>query len=137
MPAPPRTTPLRRLTYSGNTITDSGDTIADTSDDRVYHLQRLRQPARRRSRDAAGIAAASRRERPAAPGRARGGGRASSSGSVTRDGVAWTYAYLNLRASRRAASAMLYDRLTVTGPNGFNQVYEFDQVGAAATCWRA
>ena len=44
-------------------------------------------------------------------------------GSVTRDGVAWTYGYTNLRLNAHA-SGYLYDRLTVSGPNGFQAVYD-------------
>ena len=43
--------------------------------------------------------------------------------SVTKDGVAWNYAYTNLR-SGQSLTKYLYDRLTVTGPNGYNTIYE-------------
>ncbi|MBV9883490.1 MAG: RHS repeat-associated core domain-containing protein [Sphingomonadaceae bacterium] len=49
-------------------------------------------------------------------------------GSVTRDGVQWTYAYTNLRGSP-VPFAYLFDRVTVTGPNGYSQVYEIAQHG--------
>ena len=39
--------------------------------------------------------------------------------SVTNDGVAWNYAYTNLRIAN-SLTTYLYDRLTVTGPNGYN-----------------
>jgi len=42
--------------------------------------------------------------------------------SVTRDGVAWSYSYLNLRPAS-APGQYLYDRLTVDGPNGYHQLY--------------
>ncbi len=47
-------------------------------------------------------------------------------GSVTRDGVQWTYAYANLRLNAQA-SGYLYDRLTVDGPDGFHAVYDLTQ----------
>ncbi len=50
-------------------------------------------------------------------------------GSVTKDGVQWNYAYTNIH-NAQTLSNYLYDRLTVTGPNGYNTVYdihEFDQ----------
>ena len=43
--------------------------------------------------------------------------------SVIRDGVTWTYTYLNARYSS-IAKGYLYDRITVTGPNGYNVVYD-------------
>ena len=46
---------------------------------------------------------------------------------MTRDGVPWTYAY-GICASRRT-TGYLYDRLTVTGPNGFNQSLPHDGAG--------
>jgi len=49
--------------------------------------------------------------------------------SVTKDGVVWNYAYANLRLGT-SLTHYLFDRLTVTGPNGYNTVYnmrEFDR----------
>ena len=43
--------------------------------------------------------------------------------SVTNDGVAWNYAYTNLR-NGTSLTTYLYDRLTVTGPNGYNTIYD-------------
>jgi RHS repeat-associated protein len=43
-------------------------------------------------------------------------------GSVTRDGVQWTYSYDNLRLWTDTNS-YVYDRLTVSGPNGYRNVY--------------
>ncbi len=43
--------------------------------------------------------------------------------SVTRDGVTWNYTYLNARYSA-LAKGYLYDRVTVTGPNGYNVAYD-------------
>lgn len=48
-------------------------------------------------------------------------------GSVTRDGVVWNYAYTNLR-NATTLSTWLYDRLTVTGPNGYNVAYEMRDI---------
>lgn len=42
--------------------------------------------------------------------------------SVTHDGVAWNYSYTNLRTDP-AGGSWLYDSLTVTGPNGYSQTY--------------
>ena len=43
-------------------------------------------------------------------------------GSVTRDGVTWNYTYTNLRYDI-TSKGHWYDRLTVTGPNGYSQAY--------------
>jgi RHS repeat-associated protein len=43
-------------------------------------------------------------------------------GSVVKDGVTWTYSYANPRLNGNA-SAWLYDSVTVTGPNGYHNVY--------------
>ncbi|MBB6091982.1 RHS repeat-associated protein [Povalibacter uvarum] len=42
--------------------------------------------------------------------------------SVTKDGVTWNYTYTNLR-NATTLQTYLYDRLTVTGPNGYNVAY--------------
>ena len=49
-------------------------------------------------------------------------------GSVVKDGVSWTYNYGNLRYSS-SASGYIYDTLTVSGPNGFNNVYTYQGPG--------
>ena len=43
-------------------------------------------------------------------------------GSVSRDGVAWSYAYGNLHLNT-STGAWLYDGVTVSGPNSFHDVY--------------
>ncbi len=118
-------TPLRRFTYSGNTIADSGDTIADTSDDRMFTCIGCGNQL--------GLDVEMLEGTMQLPGEttlalqtARVSQTVPLVGSVTRDGVQWTYTYLNPRLS---ASSWLFDRLTVTGPNGFNQVYAIGQVG--------
>jgi RHS repeat-associated protein len=44
-------------------------------------------------------------------------------GSVTNDGVQWNYSYANVRYDA-STSGYWYDRLTVTGPNGYNVAYD-------------
>lgn len=48
--------------------------------------------------------------------------------AVARDGVNWSYSYTNRRTGPSPAYATLYDRLTVTGPDGFNAAYAIRQV---------
>jgi len=50
-------------------------------------------------------------------------------GTVVRDGVTWTYTYLNPRLNG-LASGIIYDKLTVTGPNSYNQVYTITQANS-------
>ncbi|MEA3061142.1 MAG: hypothetical protein QOJ94_923, partial [Sphingomonadales bacterium] len=46
-------------------------------------------------------------------------------GSVTRDGVPWTYSYANLRF---VGGITFYDSVTVNGPNGFHNVYSISSL---------
>lgn len=114
-------TPLGKLTYSadGTTITDLGG--------RVYPCQ------------ACGNALGESLERSSGSLQLPGEGSPTWQAtrlpnyplvsSVTRDGVSWDYAYTNVRPTT-SGTAYLYDQLTVTGPNGYNTVYDirvFDQ----------
>jgi RHS repeat-associated protein len=45
-------------------------------------------------------------------------------GAVKRDGIQWTYTYTNLRSANTGFGDYLYDRLTVTGPNGYRHIYD-------------
>ena len=47
--------------------------------------------------------------------------------SLTRDGVAWNYAYTNLRTGG-SPPATLFDKVTVTGPEGFSASYGIRQI---------
>lgn len=55
-------------------------------------------------------------------------------GSVVRDGVTWTYTYTNPRLNG-VSSGWIYDKLVVSGPNGYNQSYSLTQTntGGAGT----
>ncbi|MDQ4086944.1 MAG: hypothetical protein M3177_02855 [Pseudomonadota bacterium] len=46
-------------------------------------------------------------------------------GTVTRDGVQWTYSYTNLQQDPTNFNNFWFDTLTVTGPEGYRQVYAF------------
>jgi YD repeat-containing protein len=46
--------------------------------------------------------------------------------SIVKDGVAWNYAYTNLRQDANLAN-WIFDKVTVTGPNGYNEVYNLVQ----------
>jgi YD repeat-containing protein len=50
-------------------------------------------------------------------------------GSVSRDGVAWNYAYTN-PAYYDGIDGYLYDNLNVTGPNGYHKNYTMAHTGA-------
>ena len=108
-------TPLARLTYSGNTITDFiGRTFTCTACANALG-NNLETPS--------GSLTLPTEASPAHQVTAS----AQTStlpivGSVVLDGVTWTYSYANARLNNKA-SAWLYDSVTVTGPNGYHNVY--------------
>jgi len=55
--------------------------------------------------------------------------------SVTRDGVAWNYSYGNLHVESTSGT-WLYNSLTVSGPNGFNNVYNITQYALSTSSHR-
>ncbi len=109
------TTPLGRLTYSadGTTITDLGG--------RIYTCQACG--------NVLGVALERSFGTLQLPGEASPTFQVAALpdyplvSSVTQDGVQWTYAYTNLRPGAQA-NTHWYDRLTVTGPNGYNTAYD-------------
>ena len=109
------TTPLGRLTYSadGTTITDLGG--------RIYTCQACR--------NSLGTSIETHTGSLRLPGEASPALQATSHpshaivGSVTSDGVQWNYGYANLRYDSQTQSYW-YDRITVTGPNGYNMAYD-------------
>lgn len=109
------TTPLGRLTYSadGTTITDLGGRVyicgscANTLGTDIERSSgSLRLPGE----------SANHLQVTANPSHA-------IVGSVTRDGVPWNYGYTNVRYDAMT-QGYWYDRLTVTGPNGYNVSYD-------------
>ena len=119
-------TPLRRLTYTGGTVVDSGATIADTSDDRTYacsgcggtlgaDVETWSGSLQLPGETAPMLQVAAVPDRPLVQ-------------TVTRDGVQWTYAYLNPH-QEPGQLAWFYDKVTVTGPNGFSQAYQMAKGG--------
>lgn len=119
-------TALRRLTYGGNTITDSGDTVADISDDRTYNCTGCGNQLGLDLEVTAGAIQLPGETTPAV--QVSGHPIQPLVTGVNRDGVQWSYAYLNPRQQVETQS-WLFDRVTVTGPNGFNQVYDIAQAG--------
>lgn len=112
------TTPLGRLTYSadGTTITDLGG--------RVYTCQSCANSLGTDIDRSSGLLQLPGEGSPtiqatAVPNK-------DVVGSVTRDGVQWNYAYTNLRYDAES-DGYWYDRLTVTGPNGYNMAYAMRQ----------
>ena len=109
------TTPLGRLTYSadGTTITDLGG--------RVYTCQACRSSLGTSIETHSGLLQL--------PGEASPTLQVTSHpshaivGSVTIDGAQWNYSYANVRFDAQT-SGYWYDRLTVTGPNGYNMAYD-------------
>ena len=117
---------LGRLTYAGSTITDLGGriyTCTGCSNALGFDIE-----AAEGSMQLPGDAAPMRQVAPAAnlPQSA-----ARPVGSVTQDGIPWSYGYDNPRGQNGALQSLaygyLYDRVTVTGPNGIHAVYEVAQ----------
>jgi RHS repeat-associated protein len=113
-------TPLARLTYSGDTITDLGGrvyTCSGCNNALGYDLEVAAGTTQLPGEASPALQVAAHPTMPVVQ-------------NVTRDGVAWTYSYGNLRSATTLGSiGYLYDSLTVTGPNGFNQVYNFFPAG--------
>jgi YD repeat-containing protein len=108
-------TPLARLTYSGNSITDiNGRTFTCTAcanalgNNLETSSGSLTLPTESTAAHQVGQSAQT--------------STLPIIGSVVMDGVTWTYSYSNPRLNNKA-SAWLYDSVTVTGPNGYHNVY--------------
>jgi RHS repeat-associated protein len=118
-------TPLGRLTYSGNTITDLGG--------RVYTCTGCNNALGIDIEVSAGSMQLPGEGSPArqvAPVTSVPQSAQRPVGSVTQDGVQWTYSYANLRGQgtlNDISNGYLYDQLTVTGPNGSHIVYDVEQ----------
>ncbi|MFL6856931.1 MAG: RHS repeat domain-containing protein [Allosphingosinicella sp.] len=110
--------PLGRLTYSGNTITDLGG--------RVYTCSGCNNAL---GMDIEGTAGSL-----TLPGEATPTRQATASptqalvAAVVRDGVSYNYTYTyngGAPSFHASTNSYWYTRLVVTGPNGFNQTYNF------------
>jgi RHS repeat-associated protein len=107
------TVALGRLTYSGNTIIDIGGRVFTCTGCANVLGTGLQAPA-------------GSMQLPGEPSNSLQVTSLASTphvSSVVKDGVTWNYTYLNLRNST-SLSTYLYDRLTVTGPNGYNVAYQ-------------
>jgi RHS repeat-associated protein len=127
-------TPLRRLTYGAGTVADSGDTVADTSDDRVYGCAGCGGTLGVEVEAASAMLQLPGEAAPALQAVAHPGAQVVA--SVTSDGVSWSYSYQNLRQEAGNLN-WLFDGVTVTGPNGFNQSYRTAQGGPAKSRFNA
>jgi RHS repeat-associated protein len=119
------TTPLGRLTYSEGgttTITEVGTDLGE----RVYHCTGCANSLGSNLEVAAGTLRLP--GEPSATLEAAALPDAQVVGSVTKDGVPWNYAYTNLRLDS-SGSGFLYDRLTVTGPDGYHTVHDLQRLG--------
>ena len=122
-PADPNT-PLARLTFNGTTITD----LAGRSYVCSGCTNRLDDPLD----TASGSMQLPGESAPAIqfnPMTVPGAAQVSVVSSVVKDGVQWTYTYLNLRPPSCPGAEVTsgtYDRVTVSGPNGYNVAYDMD-----------
>ncbi|MEA3011498.1 MAG: hypothetical protein QOD42_43, partial [Sphingomonadales bacterium] len=120
--------PLRRLSYNGGTVTDSGSTIADPTDDRTYGCTSCGGTLGVNVESASGSLRLPGEGSPALEVAAGSWQNSPLVQTVTRDGVPWTYTYANAHQPPGTLT-WLYDSVTVTGPNGFNQVYHMGTGG--------
>ena len=111
-------TALGRLTFSGGTITDLGG--------RVYSCTGCANALGSNIETVAGSLTLPGEGSPTIQTTALAGapGVGGVVGSATRDGVGWNYAYSNLTYDVQSQSYW-YSALTVTGPDNFQQVYNF------------
>jgi RHS repeat-associated protein len=127
-PADP-SAPLERLTYSGTTITD----LAGRAYICTGCLNRLDDPLEASSGnmqlpgEATSTMQVSGTSYPAAS-------LAPVVTSVVKDGVPWAYSHLNPRYARNCAGTSIigvaaFDRITVTGPNGYSAAYDINPAG--------
>jgi RHS repeat-associated protein len=114
-------TPLGKLTYSGGggTITDLGDGTDPVG--RVFTCPGCSNQLGVNVEGSAGTLQLPGEASPALQVAQHSGG--AVVGSVTKDGVPWTYAYTNLRYEV-TTNGYQYDKLTVAGPNGYQSVYD-------------
>ncbi|HEV2816217.1 MAG TPA: hypothetical protein VGW40_03205, partial [Allosphingosinicella sp.] len=127
-------TPLGRLSYGAGTITDHGSRPAGDDNGRIYACTGCGNAlgtdleVSEGSMRLPGDPSPTRQVEPAA-GLPQGAARPV--GSVTRDGVRFSYGYDNLRGQSGSlgstAYGYLYDRVTVTDPNGDRTVYDVAQ----------
>ena len=116
-------TPLGRLTYSGSTITDLlGRTFTCTGCSNV-----LGSPLETESGTLQLPGEASAAEQVTNVPGAYGALARGVVASIVKDGVAWNYSYTNLHLDP-AQGSWLFDAVTVTGPNGYHQVYAMHTV---------
>jgi RHS repeat-associated protein len=104
--------PIARLTYNGNTITDLGGRIYTCTGCSNSLAGDIETSSGSMQLPGEGSPALQVNQHPTA----------AVVASVVKDGVTWTYSYLNLRPSQ-LNSGWLYDQLIVDGPNGYHQVY--------------
>jgi RHS repeat-associated protein len=113
-------TPLGRLTYGTDPVDSTIMTITDIGG-RVFRCRACANSLGTNMETASGMSQLPGESSPAVqvvavPSK-------NLVGSVTNDGVAWNYAYTNVRNTASLAG-YLYDRVTVTGPNGYNAIYD-------------
>jgi RHS repeat-associated protein len=123
------TVPLGRLTYSGATIVDHGNRAPTDPAGRTYTCSSCGNGM---GGDTEVNAGSIQLPGEAAPtfvvASTAGQGGTYPIQTVTRDGVAWTYSYAGL-AYQFKTYGYTYAHLTVTGPNGYHNVYDFGAAG--------
>jgi RHS repeat-associated protein len=118
---------LRRFTYSGATIRDHGASTADNGRDYVctgcVNALGADIEVSAGSMQLPGEGTQNPPLPPVLQVTPLNSGNNPVVGAVTRDGVVWSYSYVNLRL-QPGTSRWLFDKMTVNGPNDSQQVYD-------------
>jgi RHS repeat-associated protein len=118
-------TPLGRLTYGTDPTDSSIMTITDIGG-RVFRCQGCANSLGTNLETASGMSRL--------PGEASAAVQVAAVtgkqlvGTVANDGVAWNYAYTNVR-NTASLSGYLYDKVTVTGPDNYSAIYDMHDFG--------
>jgi RHS repeat-associated protein len=121
-------TPLQRLTYAGNAITDlAGRTFTCVGCGNILgnRLETESGSLQLPGETAAAVQVNSSAQTPTSP----------IVGSVVKDGVTWTYSYANPTLPT-GQSDWIYSGVTVTGPNGYSEVFTMTTVADSPTSKR-
>jgi RHS repeat-associated protein len=140
----PDNTLIRRLVYSGNSVTDYGNSATDTGG-RTF----TGNPGNALGAEAETTTASIQLPTEASAALTVNPGSTDNTnilsnfiGSVVRDGVTWTYSYANPRLytavdgnNRTCDYLPIYDSASVTGPNGYSVTYQMEPLTFfAAAC---
>jgi YD repeat-containing protein len=123
----PAGTLIRRLDYSGNTITDYGNNVTNVGGRTFTEVLSGGLGFLEVNNGTVTLPGESGPELAVVGSSSHGSTTAPLIDSVTRDGIPWNYSYANARSIQYGSNYLLaYDSITVAGPNGYNIKYGMD-----------